>query len=114
LKPKRSIGRSSGRQICPPRAVALLEDGANPVLFGPVSCSELGWKSLLGKIDLLPRPVAELALLQGFDDRPITARHVTAAARPPAFHRDPWDRLLAAQAIAEGSGGGMMRPKEIC
>ncbi|MFZ4068695.1 MAG: type II toxin-antitoxin system VapC family toxin [Caulobacterales bacterium] len=83
------------------KAIALLEDGANQVLFSPVSCYELEWKSVLGKIEPMPRLVAELALSQGFAELPITAQHATAAALLPAIHRDPWDRLLAAQAKIE-------------
>ena len=40
--------------------------------------------------------------LDGFRDLPITADHAHGVARLPLLHRDPFDRLLVAQALAEG------------
>jgi PIN domain nuclease of toxin-antitoxin system len=39
---------------------------------------------------------------EGFEELPITARHAEAAAALPLLHRDPFDRMLVAQAHLEG------------
>ena len=64
---------------------------------------EMTIKSSLGKL-ILPAPISSLmeacdAL--SFTLLPITADHLTCLAALPFFHRDPFDRLIIAQAIAE-------------
>jgi PIN domain nuclease of toxin-antitoxin system len=54
----------------------------------------------------IPDPVSwwnRAAQLLGADVLPIRASHVGAVARLPEIHRDPFDRILVAQAIAEGA-----------
>ena len=62
---------------------------------------ELGIKFALNKLSLRI-PVSELAAAYGFNELLITFRHVETAAALPFHHRDPFDRLLVAQALAEG------------
>ena len=67
---------------------------------------ELAIKVSLGKITLAERSFDEL-LTQGLDDTmsillPIDLRHISRLTRLPFHHRDPFDRLLVAQALAEG------------
>lgn len=69
------------------------------------SCWEVAIKVKLGK---LPAPDGDVRRLpdliagQGFSMLPITAHHAIAAAALPDIHRDPFDRLLVAQAREEG------------
>lgn len=79
-----------------------IEEPSTAVYFSPVSVFELENKAARGKLRSLRAPLVDLAQDQGFLELPINARHADLAARLPAVHRDPWDRLLAAQGILEG------------
>jgi PIN domain nuclease of toxin-antitoxin system len=63
--------------------------------------SEIAIKRSLGKLTIEDGWSRALARL-GFDALPITAIHAEAVERLPWHHRDPFDRLLIAQAAAEG------------
>jgi PIN domain nuclease of toxin-antitoxin system len=81
-------------------AVAVLEDPRNPVAVSAVSVWEIAIKRSLGKLtidDGWPRVLARL----GFEPMPITALHAEAVGDLPWHHRDPFDRLLVAQASVE-------------
>jgi PIN domain nuclease of toxin-antitoxin system len=80
---------------------AIAAPGAT-VLVSAASAYELTWKSTLGKLPPLPRPFMALAIEHGFSELPIAGAHAEFAARLAPVHKDPWDRLLAAQAIMEG------------
>jgi PIN domain nuclease of toxin-antitoxin system len=86
-------------------ARAALEDSSNGLFLSLVSPWEMQVKSTLGKLQL-SRPAVEL--VQAEVDRaaikllPITLQHIDALSRLPNHHRDPFDRLLVAQAIHEG------------
>jgi len=88
----------------PSAARAAMEDSANDLFLSLVSPWEMQIKSTLGKLEL-SKPVAEL--VQAELDRaaiqllPITLHHIDALSRLPNHHRDPFDRLLVAQAIHE-------------
>ena len=89
----------------PSAARASIEDSANDLFLSLVSPWEMQIKSTLGKLRL-SKPPAEL--VQAELDRaaiqllPITLHHIDALSRLPNHHRDPFDRLLVAQAIYEG------------
>ncbi len=85
-------------------ARSAIEDGANEVLVSPVSGWEIAIKQSLGKL-VLPSPaeswVVEVVRRLSFD---VTAVELGAALRVrslPWHHRDPFDRLLIAQALEE-------------
>lgn len=83
------------------RAHGLICAGDVPVCFSAASVWEAEIKAAIGKL------VAPDDLLQAFvDDRfvelPISARHAREAERLPLLHRDPFDRMLVAQAHLEG------------
>jgi PIN domain nuclease of toxin-antitoxin system len=80
---------------------AINDAGPGTVFFSAVSCYELGLKMTANKMTPLPGAFIELARGQGFIELPISARHADLAARLPSPHKDPWDRVLAAQAICE-------------
>ena len=68
------------------------------------SCWEMAIKKSLGKLEI-PEPidgfVAEQLAANRFTLLPIDLRHVSHVSRPPFHHRDPFDRLLVAQATEE-------------
>ncbi len=87
------------------RARELLRSGATIALFSAASAWEMSIKWHLGKLEL-PSPPAELvpSMTQVFNLRPLPITHLHAAgvASLPEHHRDPFDRLLIAQAQVEG------------
>ncbi len=83
----------------------LIEDPRVHKWVSMASCWEVAIKVGLGKLNLgeptrdyLTRAIAR----SHFEILPITLDHVTAVEDLPAHHRDPFDRLLIAQAIVEG------------
>jgi PIN domain nuclease of toxin-antitoxin system len=62
---------------------------------------ELAIKLASNKLNL-PVPVSKMAAAYGFSELLITFQHVELAAGLPFHHRDPFDRLLVAQALTEG------------
>lgn len=77
--------------------------GASEVRFSAVSAWEIAIKSALGKLTL-PRGhdiVAELEK-DGFLELPVHLSHALAVRKLPDIHRDPFDRMLVAQALSEG------------
>ena len=71
------------------------------VYFSAASIYETEYKIACGKMRPLQTTFLELARSQSFVELPISARHADLAARLPSAHKDPWDRVLAAQAICE-------------
>ena len=86
------------------QAKALCKDPANTLVLSIVSAWEMQIKQQLGKLNLR-LPVAELIQDQqntnGIEILPITLPHVLALEALPPHHKDPFDRLLIAQANAE-------------
>ena len=72
-------------------------------LFSAASIWEIAIKTELGRADFAAKPedIARAAVESGFDELPISAQHAAPAARLPRHHRDPFDRLLVAQAMTE-------------
>jgi PIN domain nuclease of toxin-antitoxin system len=60
---------------------------------------EVSVKQALGKLG--PADLAERVRDAGFRELPVTAAHAIAAGRLPGIHRDPFDRMLVAQARCE-------------
>jgi PIN domain nuclease of toxin-antitoxin system len=74
---------------------------AEQVYVSAVSGWEIAIKTSLGR--LRPkRTVAEAVADSGFEELPILLRHAEALTSLPAHHRDPFDRMLVAQALVEG------------
>ena len=87
------------------KALSLLADPANTLLLSVVSAWELVLKTQAGKLDLpespsvyVPTRMAHYAM----ETLPMTLAHVLASESLPIHHRDPFDRLLIAQAAVEG------------
>ena len=79
-------------------------DEANELYFSPVSIWEVAIKNALGKPDFRADPhLLRRALLDnGYVELPITSEHTAGVANLPNHHKDPFDRLLIAQATVEG------------
>ncbi|MFO1025706.1 MAG: type II toxin-antitoxin system VapC family toxin [Acetobacteraceae bacterium] len=87
----------------PDAAREVLEDTANQVLFSSASIWEIAIKASLGRVDfsVVPRLILEAAVSTGFAELPVTARAALKVAELPPHHRDPFDRILVAQALTE-------------
>ncbi|MFM7734169.1 MAG: type II toxin-antitoxin system VapC family toxin [Cyanobium sp.] len=75
-----------------------------PLFFSLVSLWEVAIKASLGREDFQVDPGAlrRGLLREGFQELPIEVEHVLAVQQLPWIHRDPFDRLLVAQALREG------------
>ena len=75
---------------------------ADIVWLSAVSGWEAGIKAALGRLDLR-EPFRVLIASDDFTELPVTLRHVEEVAALEPHHRDPFDRLLVAQARVEGA-----------
>lgn len=82
-------------------ARSLIEDKANPILVSAVSFYELDNKMRLKKLDLKPQELRAAVAASGLQTLAISDLHAELAAAFDWEHRDPWDRILAAQARLE-------------
>jgi PIN domain nuclease of toxin-antitoxin system len=80
----------------------VFESRAAPLYVSPVSAYELNYKAALGKLKRLPDTFASLSHAMGFDELPLTINAAEYAARLSLENKDPWDRLLSAQAMMRG------------
>jgi len=83
-----------------------VEDPGNDVLLSAASSWEIAIKWALGKLPLPAPPdqyVPDRVLTSGVTPLPIQHRHALAVAQLPLHHRDPFDRLLVAQAREEAA-----------
>lgn len=71
------------------------------IFLSPVSLWEITIKQAAGKL-AGPPDLAERVRDMGFRELPVTHGHAIAADRLPPHHRDPFDRMLVAQAAGEG------------
>jgi PIN domain nuclease of toxin-antitoxin system len=85
-------------------ARALIENRANEIAFSAVSIWEIAIKYALEKPDfnIDPHLVRRGCLDNGMTELSMTSDHAVIVATLPLIHKDPFDRLLVAQAIAEG------------
>ena len=80
-----------------------IEDPANDVLFSTASIWEVAIKTRLGRPDFAvpAETIAKEALVLGFAELLIRWQSAAVVADLPLHHRDPFDRILLAQAITE-------------
>ena len=86
------------------RARSAIADPRNEALLSLASCWEMAIKLSLGKLRLpgpIERFIPEQLAINGFRQIDIGFRHVARVAGLTFHHRDPFDRLLAAQALEE-------------
>lgn len=77
---------------------------ANPANQLAVSAAvgyEIAYKQNLGRLPALPEKLPDRLRREGVGTLPISLDHALAAAALPRPHRDPWDRIMMAQALAE-------------
>ncbi len=74
---------------------------AEDVFVSAASIWEAAIKSASGKLQVKVNDLVENIELSGFRQLAISARHAAAAAMLPSHHRDPFDRMLIAQAMQE-------------
>lgn len=82
----------------------LVNDPRNDLLFSAASIWEITIKSTLGRDDfrIEPRLLRRGLLDNGYAELPITSEHAVSIDSLPPLHKDPFDRLLLAQAFTEG------------
>lgn len=85
-------------------ALRLIGNPKNELLFSAASVWEVAIKRGLGREDFQadPRLLRRGLLDNGYSELPIRSDHVVAIASLPPIHKDPFDRLLVAQAMVEG------------
>ena len=74
---------------------------ADDIFVSAASIWEATIKSALGKLDADPEALVRAITASGFAELPVRAMHAAAVRKLPGLHRDPFDRLLIAQAISE-------------
>lgn len=87
----------------PSDVAAVLKDTGNQVLFSAASIWEIAIKSAQRKSDFEadPAEIASAAVDTGFVELQVTAAAAARVAQLPMLHKDPFDRLLVAQALHE-------------
>ncbi len=81
-------------------ARAVIADPENTVFLSAVVVWEIRIKQSIGKLDL-PDDFGEVLDAQRFAELAVTVDHAHTIAELPAAHRDPFDRMLVAQAMVE-------------
>lgn len=95
---------AQGLDYLPLDAQTLMSDPENELFFSVASLWEIVIKSGLGRDDFKvdPRVLRRSLLDNGYHELPILSEHVVAVGSLPTIHKDPFDRLLVAQATVDG------------
>lgn len=95
---------AEGGKRIPGKLRKLISNEDHALFFSVASLWEIAIKANLGRPDFtLDASVFRRLLIDnGYAELAISGSHVIAAGSLPALHRDPFDRLLVAQAISEG------------
>jgi PIN domain nuclease of toxin-antitoxin system len=78
-----------------------IEAPATVIFVSAVSAWEIEMKRSLGKLKV-PADLEDQLQEKRFTELPVRMRHVHALRSLPSLHRDPFDRMLVAQAVADG------------
>ena len=86
------------------RAKRLINDSTNELMFSAASLWEITIKTSLGRDDFRvePRVLRRALLDNGYVELPVTSEHAVNVDTLPPLHKDPFDRMLLAQALVEG------------
>ena len=90
----------SNSPLLPEQARRLIADPDNTIFVSAVSLWEVWLKTSVGKLRV-PSGFARKLAAEPFEDLPLRAEHTPAVARLEWHHRDPFDRMLIAQAAIE-------------
>ncbi|MEX1163206.1 MAG: type II toxin-antitoxin system VapC family toxin [Nitriliruptor sp.] len=85
----------------PDQVRAVIEDPAVQVYVSAACVWEIAIKVGLGRLDADPAVLVRAIGDSGFEELPVTAAHAAAVGRLEPIHRDPFDRMLLAQAVVE-------------
>lgn len=87
-----------------PTARALIADAANALFFSAASIWEIAIKHGRGRENFRFDPLEmRIGLLdRGYEEIAVTGEHAVVVATLPPIHKDPFDRLLVAQALIDG------------
>lgn len=94
----------AGDEALSPPARSAIADEANAVAVSAASAMEVATKSRIGKLPdavLLAQDFERIVAAQGFAELAITVHHARLAGEMKIAHKDPFDRLLIAQALVE-------------
>jgi PIN domain nuclease of toxin-antitoxin system len=82
----------------------LITDTAHEFWFSVASLWEIAIKRSLNRPDFAydPRGIRRQMIANGYDEVPVEGSHVVSVDALPPIHKDPFDRLLIAQAMVEG------------
>jgi PIN domain nuclease of toxin-antitoxin system len=95
----------AGDQALSDAAREAIADPDNEVFVSTASAWEIATKYQLGRLSgaaLITADIAGAVASQGFTELPISIRDGQAAGGLPAIHKDPFDRMLIAQAVTAG------------
>ncbi len=86
------------------RAKRQINNPDNELLFSAASIWEITIKATLGRDDFSvePRVLRRALLDNGYIELPVTSEHAVSIDTLPLLHKDPFDRILLAQALVEG------------
>ena len=84
------------------QAFRAIQDPVNDVLVSAATVWEIAIKRALGKLEA-PDGLVETTERAGFDIVPVTGADAETAGALPRHHRDPFDRMLVAQAVRIGA-----------
>ena len=95
---------AQGVESLPPEAQPLMSAPENELFFSVASLWEVVIKCGLGRDDFQvdPRLLRRGLLDNGYRELPLLSEHVVTIGALPPLHKDPFDRLLIAQAMVEG------------
>lgn len=94
----------AGNERLPIRIRNAMADEGNAIYVSAASAWEIATKHRIGKLPYVGEIVADFEgfiLGQGFKELPVAVAHGRAAGMLPGQHRDPFDRMLIAQAMIE-------------
>jgi PIN domain nuclease of toxin-antitoxin system len=88
----------------PLQARILMEPRENVLIFSTASLWEIAIKRGQGKKDFQfdPRVLRRMMLDDGYEELPVLGQHAVEVDALPPIHKDPFDRILIAQAMVEG------------
>ena len=95
----------SAEGVLSKQATSYVLDASNTLYFSPASIWEIVTKYNLKRKDFTTNPeeMYDGLLKNGYVELTLTARHMLGVGALPNIHKDPFDRILVSQAIAEGA-----------